>query len=193
MGKSVSFKKILRACGLFVGITLCIAMIGIASAIYNDTLIRWWIPVAMSVGVAVMIGVPFSKYWRRVTLSENRIVNFIVHIFVVGSVWSCGMMAGNYFLADNSSEHIEHGVVERKYSEKHYHTKRVSRRIYYGNGRPYYVYNVTVKFDNGRLKTFRMPLSKYNSMRTGDTLALNVKQGFFGMPVIDIPEQKHFK
>lgn len=188
MGRSVNFKNVMRKVFFVLGIIVCLVMLGISMAIYNDTLIRWWIPVAMGVGLGVMTGVPYHSIWRRFTNYESRIANFLIHLVVVSTLWIFGMLGGNYIFADKSSSHIEKVAVEKKQRETRHRTRRVSRRSYV-RGEPYYVYNITVKFEDGRTKKMEVLKKRYDRIHKGDTLTFTVQRGLFGFPIIETPSK----
>lgn len=53
-----------------------------------------------------------------------------------------------------------------------------------GAGEPYYVYDLNLRFSDGRTKSIRVEAAQYNRTRTGATLTLPMERGLLGWPVI---------
>lgn len=53
-----------------------------------------------------------------------------------------------------------------------------------GAGEPYYVYDLNLRFSDGRTKSIRVDAARYNRTRTGATLTLPMERGLLGWPVI---------
>ncbi len=86
-------------------------------------------------------------------------------------------------LTDFSSLPEVKAEVVDKYSETHYRSRRVGRNRY-TRGEPYKVYKVQFRLDNGSLRTFQLPLSRYNKLRIGSAATLHQGPGALGVPVI---------
>lgn len=182
MGKT-TFKEALRVVALgFIG-ALCISMLGLSMVFYRDTLMPWWVPVGTGLAVGLLSGIPLHDKWSRLTATSSRWLNYLCHVAVATSVWIFAVIGGNYLFADATTAHQERVVVEDKTRETHHKTRRVSRRVY-TQGAPYYVYVLTVRFDDGRTKDMTVKQKKYSRTHIGDTLTVHMQQGLFGYPVM---------
>lgn len=149
---------------------------------YGSTIVKPWVPF----GMAVLLGIAsiaVSGIWRRLTGSAKWWINALYGFAVVGAVSAFAIMGGNYFMADESTAHIEEVEVVDKYREKHYKSRRVSRRVY-TRGAPYWTYHVTVEFADGRRKSIEVTQKRYQRIRNGSVRELTMQKGLFGMPVV---------
>jgi len=100
------------------------------------------------------------------------------------TVFLSGLLIGlNFMLTDFSSLPEVKAEVVDKYSETHYRSRRVGRNRY-TRGEPYKVYYLDLRLPDGRLKEMSATLGQYNRRHKGDTVALPVERGLFGVPVI---------
>lgn len=156
---------------------------GGAAFFYANTLVEWWLPLAVALCAALLAWV-LMKGWleRRWTDApgwERFAGHFPLSLLLAGFV----ILGANYAGADDATLHEEQVSVERKYSEKHYRSRRVGRGRY-ARGEAYYEYKVEVRFADGRGKSFELPLSEYNRVRRGGTMTLRLERGMLGWPVI---------
>lgn len=175
-------KDFFRQVALWGLLVVAGVMLALSVSLYGDTLVKPWVPF----GIAALIGIgsiAFSGVWGALTGTSKRWANALYGIVVVGAIASFAIIGGNYFFADDSTAHIENVAVVGKYREKHYKSRRVSRRVY-TRGAPYYTYHVTVEFADGRRKSLKVPLKRYNRIRNGSMRELTLQTGLFGMPVI---------
>lgn len=162
---------------------LIFAIGGAAWYFFSKTLTDWWIPLIAAVVTAAISGIWLWKLWPSVSCTNGRTANYICHLAGGTLLFSFLILGGNYIFADSSSAHSVKAVVQNKYSEKHYHQRRVRKGVYV-NGSPYYEYKIVLQMPDGRKKTRTVTLSRYNRIRTGSTIRLEVARGLFGMPVI---------
>ncbi len=165
----------------FIGIGVCAA---ISYALYTDTLIDWYIPVGVAAAFALFSAGAMYYRWRWLTGNDSKVLNFCCHSVVVFIMLLFVFFGGNYWLADDSSEHTEQVTVEKRYRMKHNHTRRVRRGVYVPTGSVYYTYSIDVRFSDGRVKSLSIPEKRYRRIRTGSTIPLEVEMGFFGVPVV---------
>ena len=182
--------KVLKALGLGCLGALIIACLGFSYVIYQDTLIHWWRPVVLSLTIAIGSGKFLWKSWRRLTDTEAIWVNYGVHTATVAALLIGIFFIGNYFLGDRSCITYQDVTITRVYREKHYHTKRISRRVY-GRGSSYWVYKADVELPGRDSKDIRITEKRYDILAKGDTLGLAVRRGFFGATVIDTENIKY--
>lgn len=156
---------------------------GLAMALYSRTLVELWIPVATCSVLSLLSGVWLWKPWQRLTDSESMLPNFICHFFFSLVIFLGFFFAANRFLA-SGPDYEERVRVERKYSEKKYRSRRVGRNRY-ARGEAYYEYYAEIRLGDGRTKQLKLPLATYNNTRSGSTMTLHLRRGFFGLPVIE--------
>lgn len=154
-----------------------------AVIIYANTLVEWWIPLSITAVAAAALWMPLKGVWRKWLQTESGWTPPVTHFaaFILGG---CALLlALNYFGADDSTIHREEATVVSKTSHKRHHSRRVGRRRY-TTGEPYYVYDLNLRFSDGRTKSIRVEAAQYNRTRTGATLTLQMERGLLGWPVI---------
>lgn len=112
----------------------------------------------------------------------------IVAAASVATLMFAGIIAGtfmtlNYAFAAADTARTERVEVKRKYVEKHYRSKRVSRNRY-TRGEPYYEHCIDVEFRNGKVCPVKLGVEKYRRVSRGDTLDATVERGLFGFSVM---------
>ena len=133
--------------------------------------------------LGVVCAMPCMGLWRWLTDGAARWFCGVLHV-VFFTVFLSGLLIGlNFMLTDFSSLPEVKAEVVDKYSETHYRSRRVGRNRY-TRGEPYKVYKVQFRLDNGSLRTFQLPLSRYNKLRIGSAATLHQGPGALGVPVI---------
>lgn len=165
-------------------VTMLVAILAWAFGyvIYEETLIAWWEPLLMALILAIAT-LFFTKSWKWLTHSDNKILNGICHIFHVSALCYFLILSGNFMLADPSSIREEKITVLSKHIETHKQTRRVRKHRYVpaGERKEYYLH---VVFENGAQKKLPVSLSTYNKVRTNTTRTLTLEKGFFGYTII---------
>lgn len=136
------------------------------------------LPIAVCVVCAVLTGLTMWRFWQRITASDKMHVNYLCHLVVASGLLMALTFGLNSGLADGSTLHAERCVVENLRVEEHYRSNRVARHVY----RPvqkYYAHEVELRFPDGESKSLRVSGSYYRKLHCGDTININVKQGFF--------------
>jgi hypothetical protein len=174
--------NIWRYIGIGFLVLVWLGCIGIGMVLYERTLVSWWLPLGLSGVLAAVSGIVCERFWRGVTTSRSPILNFICNQVFAMAVFSALILGVNYWLASASSAHSERVTIERKYTEKRYHSQRVGKHSY-RRGAPYYVYYAEVALSDGRKKELSLPKSQYNRLRTGSGYDIQMKKGAFGLPV----------
>lgn len=154
--------------------------------IYRDTLISPGLLFLISVLSAVILWFPMRGMYKVILSNLNRYLQFMIHTFFALLICCFLLLWINSRFADESTLRIERAEVVAHYREKHYRSQRVSRHSY-RRGEPYYVYVVALRFPSGSEKNFRLSLSQYNRLRTGLSISVSVREGFFGFPVVKNP------
>ena len=178
--KSSDLLRIVCWMGLGIGIVL---FVGGSCVLYSDTLIDWWKPVTGCAILAVISALIYGHRWERFTCTDFFPINFCIQAIVGFSVLIFAFFSVNYFFSDDDAGHTENVTVERRYRETRYRTKRIGRRVV-GRGTPYYVYFIEIRFSDGRLKSHQVLKGRYDRIHQGDTMALEVSNGFLDIPVI---------
>ncbi len=151
--------------------------------IYHQTLTGWTPILAIATAGTALLWLPTKKIWKRMFPSTKTWVRATAHAITAASLIVFIILAGNYYIEDASSEHREEVTVQQKFSRKRQQTRRIRGRVY-SSGKTYYVYYITVKFDNGRTKEMQISLKQYNRIRTGTRYHLQIGKGVFGLPII---------
>ncbi len=177
-------KKLIRRLTVYRPVWVSLAGImaaGISSCYIERTIVDAWIVAGISAAIAV---VPVFRLVKRGDDgSVWYIFRFVSSWFLCGAMISCIVLALNCHMADPVTMHSEQVTVESKRSETRYRSRRV-RRNHVARGEPYKVYRVAVRFENGTVKEFSVPLSRYNSARPGGQFVIDVSRGMFGLPVL---------
>lgn len=180
MKKSVSAARY-----FFIGLLIValLIFIGGSMAIYSNTIVNPWIPIAGAAIIALVSVPPCARWWKFVTQCRQPWVNGLCHVIFTGSLLLFVFYFSNFYFAKHDTIHTERAVIERLYSETHYKTKRISRRTY-GRGEPYQQYYMEVRFEDGRSKNLSLKLDDYRRLMRMDTVQLKMERGLWGIPVI---------
>ncbi len=156
---------------------------GIVIALQADTLISPWIPLTLAAAAGAASSDLSWQWWSRISGIANRWICSACHLTVITGILAAAFYSSNYFLADKHCSQQLPAVVESRYTETHYHTRRIGRNRYV-QGEPYKVHYARVRFDDGHTKAVLLPLKKYKSTRIGDTITYKLQRGLFGIPVL---------
>ncbi len=162
---------------------ICIVPLALASAMHSYALVDWWKPVAVCVLAASILNLVSGRVVRWFTGSTNRWINSVVSIVACFSIAAGTFYTLNSSFADASTQQEVKATVVRKYSEKHYRTRRLSRNRAV-RGEAYYRYYVELELPDGRHKPLEVSTDNYVHMRRGQTMTLYSETGLFGIPVI---------
>lgn len=125
----------------------------------------------------LLIGVSY-----RISGSRNFLMNYIGAGVFLSAIAALMFLMGNFTLK-GTERHIEEATVERVFSRKEHHTRRVGRR-YVSSGQSYKVYYMELVFRDGQKKQIRLGRNPSQRYRKGTRLELSVEKGLFGIPVI---------
>lgn len=169
--------------GIILLVVLILSGYGVSMAIHTNTLVHWWIPLLLSLFVALATGRFAVRLWSWVFSSGPRWLNYALHAVVVTALLMGLFYAGNYFLRGDSAPDMRSATVTSVYSEKHYKTRRVGRR--YHQSDPYWVDKMDYAFSDGLTKSLPLTRQRRRALHVGDTLLIPVRPGFFGVDVIE--------
>lgn len=151
--------------------------------LYDRTLAEWPELLVLTLALAALLWLPTRKIWRRLLPSSHKAIRITAHTVTLICAASFTILAGNYYCASPSTEYMETVKVDAKFRRTHHRTRRINRRVY-TQGEPYYVYYITVKFDNGRTKDLQINRKLYNLVSSGSAFRLRMRKGGLGFPVI---------
>lgn len=150
-------------------------------AMLHETLMPAWVPFMPAGIVALATGLLCAKWWRVLTGSRKRWINYCAHTAALTGVLAFAIVVSNKVFA-NPSPVKASVTVERIYNETHYKSKRVTRRRY-TRGEPYKVYYAEIRFDNGQLRDCHIPKRVYDKLSCKRPAIIEMQEGFFGYPV----------
>lgn len=169
--------------GIILLVVLILSGYGVSMAIHTNTLVHWWIPLLLSLLVALATGRFAVRLWSWVFSSGPRWLNYGLHAVVVTALLMGLFYSGNYFLRGDSEPDMRSATVTSIYREKHYKTRRVGRT--YRQTDPYWVDKMDYTFTDGFIKSLPLTRQRRRALHVGDTLLIPVRPGFFGVDVIE--------
>lgn len=133
----------------------------------------------------VAAGVSFlvARWFAKVSGSVKFVINYLIAIVFLTGLFSGAFFALNFCFSAHSTSNVEKAEVVRKYKETRYRTKRISRNRY-TRGERYYEYYIDCRYSNGSVKPRLITIERFNRVRTGDSITVNIEKGLFGFPVI---------
>lgn len=167
---------------------LLTALSGMTFYLSSITLISWKIPVLASLALALLAAIPLSKTLPRLTTCANRPVNYTVAVIIAGIVFVGAYYSINYFGADKESATRTEATITRKYTKERYHSNRVGRN-HYVRGSKYHVYYIEACLPDSTLIDRQIPLSRYNRLKKGRKIPVEIRKGMLGAPVLSFPNQ----
>lgn len=170
-------------CALFLSGCLMIAVFG--REIYRYTIVDWWIPVAVAVGVAMLTAIPVGRLWGRMWRIGIGWLDSCFGFLIVGALSYFGFLAVNSWCGETLSGYEAKAVVEERRQSVHSNSHRTGRHRYSSSG-SYYKYHFLLRFEDGTLKEMEVGAKEYMKARAhGDTLTLIVRRGCLGFTVVD--------
>lgn len=169
---------------LILVILLVIMAYGTAIALYELTLVTWWIPWGLCALFALVSGLTMWRLWRGLTGESGFTLNYLAHVGAATGIAAALFFGINYLGADTAESHEETVTVERKYRKEHHRTRRVGRRYVRETGNPWYDYHIDVRLENGQEKSLTVPVRRYSRLRTGSSITITLSPGLLGLPVI---------
>lgn len=161
---------------------LCIFLIGAFVGIFcfeRITIVDWWKP-AVVCGIIGIFSAPLQQLrnakmalWLRCLLQAVAVT--VICLF--------GYYLVNYLTARQAPLRFDDVLVTNVYRERHYKSKRVSRRVY-TRGAPYWVYCMDIELADGRRKSVTISKKRYKQVDAGDTVELATRRGIFGKDVV---------
>ncbi|MDE7403465.1 MAG: hypothetical protein K2M87_08670 [Muribaculaceae bacterium] len=175
--------KSVAAVAIFVvaALLLCFCVV-----IQEQLILNTWLPVSVCLFIGIVSTIALWKVWVRLMPGVKIWLCCVYNVFVVTAI----LLSAFYFTIILSCRESEAdptpALVTRLYREKHYKTRRVSRRVY-TRGAPYWVYKADVNLpEKGIDKDVLVKYEKYRIMHKGDTLYLPIRRSVLGIEVIDV-------
>lgn len=150
----------------------------------NDTLLNQWFFWGVIGFVSLATGAVLARRWERITRVSNFAVNLAIHVFVFALFLAFGTLVLNYATAGLDDAEPTEVSVEKKFTKTRYHSQRAGRRTY-KRGTPYQVYFIGLDIPDFGERSFEIPRSVYNSVRTGDRATIKMARGCLGLEVVD--------
>lgn len=178
-----SYASRFYAAKLIVVILLTLLCYMLAISLRNYTMVSF--PMVMSVCLTVgavggVLAAPLAAWFTR---RSSFALNAALATVVMTGVWAGLFYTLNFAFADAAAGHSERAVVERKYRETHYRSRKVGRNRYV-RGEPYYEYYFDVRYANGSVKPMLVSAERYRRVDRSDSITVNISRGLFGFPVI---------
>lgn len=159
-----------------------IAALGFSMGLHSFTIIEWWKPVAGCLLLSLPITWCLARYLVKLTGHFLKYLEYPAAFAISFSVLLLGFYSINYYVSDTASAYEYNAPVVRKYSEVRKRTYKVGRRGY--REEKYTVYIVELQMKDGKIKKLEKPLGEYNRIKRRGSVRLQIKDGFFKIPVI---------
>ena len=173
-------RRIWHKIAIYLSAIVVILLAGGCYAYMERTMVEPWKPIAVGATMGIILTVIVMKY------KPEAVDSFLKKLlaWIAGATVSLFLLLCiNFHCGPADTQHTETITVERKYHEKRYRTQRVRKNVT-RRGQPYNVYFIDARFNNGWVKKFGVTLSRYNAIKQGETLKIDMRQGLFGLPVI---------
>lgn len=178
MTQSKTKRAVRIVAGTFLAVMAVSCYIGTATLL-KFVFVKWWLPASIAFGISAASGLTLYRMWKWLTGRSGFVLNYLCHLSFFTGFLMALMLVINYCVPADKPFRHEKAVVTKVYREKHYRTRRVSRRVY-SRGAPYYVYRADLRLDNGNTSTINLDMKHYNSLNKGDSVGIVVGSGIFG-------------
>lgn len=178
MAQSKTKQAVRIVAGTFLAVMAVSCYIGTATLL-KFVFVKWWLPASIAFGISAASGLTLYRMWKWLTGRSGFVLNYICHLSFFTGFLMALMLVINYCVPADKPFRHEKAEVTKVYREKHYRTRRVSRRVY-SRGAPYYVYRADLRLDNGNTSTINLDMKHYNSLNKGDSVGIVVGSGIFG-------------
>ncbi len=165
-------------------IVTCLLLVIFAYTVYEETLIDRWVPVAVSLAVAVPLAPMAGRMWAKVSILNVRWFNIVSAVVLVGSLVYSSILLVNKYCGEGDWRYQERCVIEKKERSTHSRTQRVGRRTIRSAG-SYYKYHFRLRMSDGREKDVSIKAQEYKKANVGDTVTVVLKSGYLGYPVVE--------
>lgn len=162
-----------------------LVIFGIAASVFllKQLISSVWIPVSVTLVMALILALPFMRFWQWLTGISNIPLCIICNLIAVWPVLLSGALIINKCTPRSRPVQTE-AVIKRLLIETRYHTKRVSRRVY-TRGAPYSAFCAEVTLPGGADRTFDITKKKYDIFSKGDTVLIETTDGMLGMSTMN--------
>lgn len=163
---------------LYSEIALTVIFTGIGFFYLGRSLVDVWKVIVPCVGMGFLC----VAFFMRENIRAD-ILRFILHGLFASAVCLVLSLAANYHISREGELHDEIATVQQRFTKTRHRTKRVGRRVV-AQGEPYKVYYVKLRFAEGTVKDFEVPLSTYRRYSKHDTLTVTLDRGILNIPVL---------
>ena len=162
--------------------TACFVLYVFSYALYERTLIEWWLPVTVAAVAAALTAAWCVGLWANFTGSDSRLFNYACHLFFAGAVAVFAFLGGNRIAIDESAAYEKKFTVTERIAVTRNRYRRVGRRsVRSGSYKAYYL---RLRSEDGAEKKVPVALSLYSKVRENGTVTYSVCEGRFGFPII---------
>lgn len=133
--------------------------------------------------VAAAAGLFVWRLFAAVSGSIRFSVNYLIACVFLTGLFSGMFFMLNFCFSSVSTDHDEKVAVVRKYKETRYRMKRIARNRYV-RGERYYEYYIDCRYGDGSVKPMLVSVSRFNRLRSGDSIGVGIEEGLFGFPVV---------
>lgn len=180
-GKGAKVTRVIIGILLLALVFICY---GGVALMLSQTFVAWWIPTLIAVSLAALCALPPYRLWNWLTGIKSRWVHWACSLVADTALFMCALLFVNMQGATSQDTDYSKATVSERVQKTKHHTRRVGRRTY-TTGSVYYVYEVTLRLDDGRQTTVSVPTDLYRHLRTGDTVRVKVATGTLGWDVMD--------
>lgn len=94
-------------------IATCLLLVIFAYTVYEETLIDRWVPVAVSLAVAVPLAPMAGRMWAKVSILNVRWFNIVSAVVLVGSLVYSSILLVNKYCGEGDWRYQERCVIEK--------------------------------------------------------------------------------
>lgn len=164
---------------------LLIAATGLLFGTAKLTFVNYYIWFTVVVALGASTARPCFHFWEWITDGLPRWLCCIMHTAAFSLLLSGTVIGSNYIITDFDKLPEVTATVTDKYTDTQYHTRRVGRNRYV-RGNPYRVHYVVLRFTDGRNRSFKVSLSRYNRLKKGCQTTARMGRGALGLPIVKL-------
>lgn len=174
---------------ILADVVVFMVLVVAGAVLYSNTLIEWWVPGFIALAGAMVAWLLMARVWPRLFPAASVPVRLLLHFLYFVPAFFFLLLGANRIGANSESAREERVEVTRKFKEKRYHTRRLSRNRAV-RGEPYYTYHTTVVFPDGRSKTLQIGADDYGRISLTSGLTLTVNEGLWGWAIMELPKRQ---
>lgn len=173
--------------------SVMLALVGLAAVFFaimgmiylEKTLVSFWVPAGIAVGVAIVSLLPGIKIWKALFPIRKIWVAALAHTVFAGVLVFFLIMCVNYTGTDFEKGETVTAEISGKFIKERTRTNR-GRRHHGGYHTKYNTWHIELTFPDGRKKELQISHDTYYRLRNGGHIELKVARGSLGMDVIEL-------